>query len=142
MQPTRSLPSSLRLQPGRRAPGQLWLWASLEGLLEALAGPNYKTDHSDLAKRLDDLRANKAIRTHANKYIAHLDFDLLAGIAAPPESIGILDMEDALRIIREFITETGKRFLDESPLEFEEGAQLMAVQAEDLVETLRKGLKQ
>jgi hypothetical protein len=115
--------------------------ASLEGLLEVLAGPGYMTDHPDLVQLINDLRSNTAIRDHVNKYIAHLDLELLLGVADPPSSVGILEFEDALRIMRQFITETRQRFeLRVLLLEFEECATLMADQADELVKTLRKGL--
>src|SRR5436305_9699637 len=65
--------------------------ASFRGLLDVVAGPDYEVKHADLVALINQIAANNAIRTHANKYIAHLDFDLLAGVTAPPASVEILE---------------------------------------------------
>lgn len=115
--------------------------ASYEGLLHALGGPSYKIDHADLMDILAQLRSKQTIKDHVNKYIAHLDLDLLSGAAAPPKGVEILDFEDALRLMREITSLMRERFAATRPLlEFEEGAAIMVDQAQNLVDTLRKGL--
>jgi hypothetical protein len=111
--------------------------ASFEGLLEAVSGPMYKTNHPELFRLVTDLRAKKSIREHVNKYIAHLDFELLAGIALKPNSIPIGEFEDALRLMREFMDNFGHQFFNDAPGDYEVAAELMAEQADTLVAHLR-----
>jgi hypothetical protein len=112
--------------------------ASFEGLLEAVSGPMYKTNHPDLFRLITDLKAKKSIREHVNKYIAHLDFDLLAGISTKPSDIPIGEFEDALRLMREFMNRFGRQFFNDVPTEYDTLAELMADQADNLVANLRK----
>ena len=60
----------------------------------------------------------------------------------PPIGVEILDFEDALRVMRDLTSKMRERFAPASHLlDFEGGADLMVIQAERVVETLRKGLK-
>lgn len=116
--------------------------ASFEGLIREFGGTSYKADHPDLIAVIEGLRSKKTIKDHVNKYIAHLDLELLAGAVSPPTGVEILDFEDALRMMRDLISKMRDRFAPQSHLlDFEGGADLMVSQAESLVETLRKGLK-
>lgn len=114
--------------------------ASLHGLLEAAAGSEYATQHFDLAEHIAKVEGNTTIRTHVNRYVAHLDFDLLAGVEPPPPSVAILDVEAGLAELRAFMDEFGARFLNEPPIEYEWRADVIPEQADVLVETLRAGL--
>ncbi|MGA8807074.1 MAG: hypothetical protein WB973_04290 [Thermoanaerobaculia bacterium] len=114
--------------------------ASLEGMLKAVAGDSYLTTEPDLMKELDAARQNKAIRDHGNKYIAHLDLDLLAGVAAPPTSIEIEEFENALSHMRTFANGMASKFFGGLERDFAEEAELMTRQADILVGTLKNGL--
>lgn len=115
--------------------------ASLHGLLEAVAGLDYATNHADLVELIGKIQGNTSIRMHVNRYVAHLDFDLLAGVDSPPPPVAILDVEDALSELRAFMDEYGRRFLGVEPVEYEWKAEVLAEQAEILVDTLRAGLR-
>jgi hypothetical protein len=117
-----------------------WRNASLEGLLEAVAGLTYKTTEAELMRCLDAARDNAVLREHGNKYIAHLDFDLLAGTTSAPEGIKIEDFDGALNHIREFMNLMSQRFFGGREVDFGEFVNLMSKQGDVLIETLRKGL--
>lgn len=114
--------------------------ASLLGLLEAVAGPGYRADHGDLVALIESAEGKKTIREHVNKYIAHLDLDLLAGVAEPPAAVEILEVEAAFQSIRTFMNEYGIRFVHEPAMAYDEIAEIISEQAESLVATLRAGL--
>lgn len=115
--------------------------ASLHGLLDAVAGPTYRMDHSDLISLIDAAEGKKTIRDHVNKYIAHLDFDLLAGVVDPPPAVEILEVEAALEAMREFMDEYGRRFLNQPPMDYDRISDIITAQAETLVATLRAGVE-
>jgi hypothetical protein len=112
--------------------------ASLEGLLEAVAGSGYKATHPDLMNHLAAARANTTIREHANKYIAHLDFDLLAGAVDPPAEIAIEDFEDVLRHMRAFLNGMTDEFFRGREVNYESVGKLMRDQADAVVVALKK----
>jgi hypothetical protein len=115
--------------------------ASLHGLLDAVAGPTYRSDHPDLVVLIDAADGKKTIREHVNKYIAHLDLDLLAGVANPPTDVEFSEVESSLKAMREFMNEYGLRFLNEPPVTYDRNAEVITEQAETLVATLRAGLR-
>jgi len=108
--------------------------------LEAVAGDSYRITESELMKELDAARQNTAIRDHANKYIAHLDFDLLAGVTPAPTSIEIAEFEEALRHMREFANGLATKFFGGRERNFSDEAELITKQADLFVDTLKKGL--
>jgi hypothetical protein len=112
--------------------------ASLEGLLEAVAGDSYMQDAPALMKFLDAARDRPAIRDHVNKYVAHLDFDLMAGVGALP-SIELLAFEEALANMRAFMNGLGLKYFDRPARAHDVEAKLLTEQADALVKALRKG---
>jgi len=127
-----------QLTDGPRSMGHLN--ASFRGLLEIVAGPDYSREHGDLVARIAEIEGNGTIKLHVNKYVAHLDFDLLAGVATPPPSVEIDAVEAELAAAREFMDDFGERFLDLAPFPYDETASVMDKQADALVRTLRAGL--
>ena len=117
---------------------QKWRNASLEGLLEAVAGEDYRTTHAQMMKHLDAARANMTIREHANKYIAHLDFDLLAGAADPPAPIKIEEFEEVLEHMGAFANDIGAEFFGGREINYASVADLMRSQADALIDALKK----
>jgi HEPN superfamily AbiU2-like protein len=115
--------------------------ASFHGLLRAAAGSDYPANHGDLVSLIEGIAANPTIKEHVNKYIAHLDLHLLAGRASAPDSVEILQVEDALAAARQFMNEFMKRFLHEGSFEYDEKAAVITEQIERLVSVLASGLQ-
>jgi hypothetical protein len=115
--------------------------ASFFGLLKAAAGDDYAVNHPDMVVMIESIAAKPTIRAHVNKYIAHLDLELLAGRVDPPDSLAILEVEDALRTAREFMDLFMQRFLGEGPFDYEGKAAIIPDQLERMITLLRTGLE-
>lgn len=109
--------------------------ASLPGLLNAIGTAFTETDHIDLLRMLPTEHVTNSIRTHANKYVSHLDLDLLAGRVEAPTPVELQEMADALVAIANFTNEIGRRFFGRPAIPYREKAQVITVQAERMVET-------
>ncbi|MCA1732500.1 MAG: hypothetical protein LC732_02735, partial [Acidobacteria bacterium] len=102
--------------------------------------PHYREREMGLLAFLEAARDNPAIREHVNRYVAHLDFDLLAGTSTPPPDIELEEFDKALANVREFINGIGKSYFQRPPRAHHVEAELIARQAGRMVEALRKGI--
>jgi hypothetical protein len=115
--------------------------ASFHGLLRAAAGEQYATDHADMVALIEIVKSKPTIRDHVNKYIAHLDLELLAGRVDPPGPIAILEVEDALGATRQFMDTFAERFLGEDPFDYEGKAAEIPAQIDRMIYLLKSGLE-
>ena len=81
------------------------------------------------------------IRKHVNRYVAHLDFELLAEVDTNLTDVEGGEITAAVDCAARFANLFAARFLHEAPVAFDENTDLIATQAETLVEILRAGLK-
>ena len=106
--------------------------ASFHGLLQAMAGEHYRIEHADMVAMIERVAAPPSVRIHVNRYIAHLDLDLLTERVQAPEPLAIEEVESALAAAREFMDTFMQRFFNEPPVDYSGEAELIPGQVQDL----------
>jgi hypothetical protein len=73
--------------------------ASLRGVLDAVHGSTW--EQTNAAGWISAIEDNSTVRLHANRVIAHIDWNVAAGNEEPPGAVSLDQVEEALLLVRQ-----------------------------------------